>query len=153
MEPVLRTNNISKGSICAVCFDSISHKNRKRENVHHVKNNEGFMEIAKLWIELDHAYSSIFSKHDSLPPPSSEKKFCHHHKCRNFFDERYRKRQPKSAENEMEVEGTQDTTQDAANIIDQPSVSSNSKRVTRSSDLSYETAKDQISCIICKSKN
>ena len=44
MEPVLRTSHIAHGRICAVCFDSISTKNKKTQ-FHGVKNNAEYGEV------------------------------------------------------------------------------------------------------------
>ena len=66
MEPVLRTCTVSRGRICAVCFDSISTKKRKKRDFHEITDNVAFMNIAKLWTEFEHEYASVLSKHDQL---------------------------------------------------------------------------------------
>ena len=141
MEPVLRTcgNHVSTGRIiCAVCFDSIAAKKKRKSNFHEVKNNEEFLKTAKSWTEYDHDFASVLDKHD----PATTKTLYYHHKCQQFFDERHRLRQTKKtpsrdADSEMEVEaGIETEHQDCQ----QPSVSST--RATRSSDTSYTTTKD-----------
>ena len=108
MEPVLRTcgNHVSNGRIiCAVCFDSIAAKRKRKSNFHEVKNNEEFLKTAKSWTEYEHDFASVLDKHD----PASTKTLYYHHKCQQFFDERHRQRQTKKtlsgdADSEMEVE-------------------------------------------------
>ena len=145
MEPVLRTCHVSKGRfLCAVCFDSVSLKNKKRDKVHEVKSKEDFLKTAQSWTEYEHDYASVLAKHDT----SSSQKLYYHHRCQPFFDDRHRERQTrKSLEtaNEMEIETTECSAPQDPSLV-QP------MRITRSSDTSYQTTKEDVCCIICKSK-
>ena len=131
MEPVLRTCTVAKGRICAVCFDSISAKKKRKSNFHEVKDNVMFMNTAKLWTEYEHEYASVFQKHD----PSSMQKLHYHHKCQMFFDERHRLRQVRreTPNSEMEIEPSEHNNPVSPQ---QPELS---MRQTRSSGTFYET--------------
>ena len=144
MEPVLRTSNVARGRICAVCFDNIPERKRARRNFHEIKDNSDFFKRAELWTVYEHEYASVLSKHDL----SSNQKLFYHHKCQNFFDERYRLRQTeKSSDLPMEIDDNE-----ANNVeLSQQSQSSStiSRRSSRLSVASYETTRDDTRCIIC----
>ena len=92
MEPVLRTCHVSKGRfLCAICFDSVSLKNKKRDKVHKRKNKDDFLKTAQLWTEYEHEYASVLAKHK----PSSSQKLYYHHRCRPFFNDWHRECQTK----------------------------------------------------------
>ena len=144
MEPVLRTSHVAHGRICAVCFDSISTKNKKNRQFHEVKNNAEFFRTAELWTEYNHEYASVLAKHDV----ASVQKLYYHKKCNVFFHEKHRMRQAKKiSDSFMEIDEAVETNDPDS---PQPSGSSTtSRRASRSSSTSYETSRDNIRCIIC----
>ena len=60
MEPVLRTSNVARGRICAVCFDNIPERKRARRNFHEIKDNSDFFKRAELWTVYEHEYAHLF---------------------------------------------------------------------------------------------